>query len=351
MNFCDEEDLRLNSNRKQYVEWLRVISAFAVVVIHVTATYIDRFPPVSTAGNMLLLFNSLCRWSVPVFVMISGAVTLNKDYPVKAVLGKAARMCALFLVWSVIYAGIDFANGVRLKTVFTTAVLGTVHLWYLPLAAGLYLMIPVLNRIADSEKTVNYVLGLGIIADFILPTLAGLLKLVNPFLGETLQNLVNMYRGPIFTGYLVYYLLGWKLSNCEISENLAKKIYALGAVCFAASVLGNAAASRLAGAWSLWFSDVMTVFVLGQSAAVYVFAKKKLLNAQNKAVSVISKSSLGIYLIHYAFTIWMGKLIEPGQWNVLVFTAFLVGASALTYGAAFLTTLVMTKIPGLKKIV
>lgn len=64
--------------RKCYIDILRVIASFAVVLIHVTVSYIDDYSADTSQWAILNLFNSLSRWSVPVFVMISGAVTLGK---------------------------------------------------------------------------------------------------------------------------------------------------------------------------------------------------------------------------------------------------------------------------------
>lgn len=56
---------------------LRILAAFAVVVLHAVAPlFLDSYP--SSDWNVANVYESLVRWSVPVFFMISGALFLNK---------------------------------------------------------------------------------------------------------------------------------------------------------------------------------------------------------------------------------------------------------------------------------
>ena len=56
---------------------LRILAAFAVVVLHTVAPlFMDSYP--SSDWNVANVYESLVRWSVPVFFMISGALFLNK---------------------------------------------------------------------------------------------------------------------------------------------------------------------------------------------------------------------------------------------------------------------------------
>ncbi|WP_175637699.1 acyltransferase family protein, partial [Dickeya dadantii] len=64
------------------MEWLyiaRIVSTFAVIVLHVSA-YTVALADLGTfswwVGN---LYDSLVRWCVPVFIMISGALLLSPE--------------------------------------------------------------------------------------------------------------------------------------------------------------------------------------------------------------------------------------------------------------------------------
>ena len=64
--------------RLVYMDWLRVLATIAVVTIHVAAGYVSVLDANNAsrwmAGN---LFESISRASVPIFVMISGALLLK----------------------------------------------------------------------------------------------------------------------------------------------------------------------------------------------------------------------------------------------------------------------------------
>lgn len=67
-------------NEKTYLDLLRIISALAVIVIHLASDRLVFSTPNSFEWQSLNLLNSISRFCVPVFVMISGALFLEKKY-------------------------------------------------------------------------------------------------------------------------------------------------------------------------------------------------------------------------------------------------------------------------------
>ena len=66
-------------NRQSNFDLLRIISTFAVVLIHVNAT-VANSNNISLVGfNICSLINIITRFSVPCFVMLSGAFILNNE--------------------------------------------------------------------------------------------------------------------------------------------------------------------------------------------------------------------------------------------------------------------------------
>ncbi|MDD6466906.1 MAG: acyltransferase family protein [Erysipelotrichaceae bacterium] len=67
------------NNRIYYLDVLRVIACLSVIMVHSSAPYV-----VKNIGsfNFLIgnIFNSITRIGVPLFVMISGALMLDKNY-------------------------------------------------------------------------------------------------------------------------------------------------------------------------------------------------------------------------------------------------------------------------------
>ncbi|MBR0437044.1 MAG: acyltransferase family protein, partial [Clostridia bacterium] len=122
---------------------LKIIATFAVVMLHVSAQhwfYVKLKTPEWRAFN---LYDGSVRFPVPVFVMISGALFLSADRPLRQMYGKyILRIVTAFLFWSVLYAAISYVRGTALIEVLKEAIKGHYHLWYLYMIAGLYVIVP-----------------------------------------------------------------------------------------------------------------------------------------------------------------------------------------------------------------
>lgn len=66
------------TERKNYLDVLRVIAIAAVIMIHVSASFVNFYNSSLdfALGN---IFDSISRLAVPIFLMISGALMLNEE--------------------------------------------------------------------------------------------------------------------------------------------------------------------------------------------------------------------------------------------------------------------------------
>lgn len=125
------------------IDLMRLLAAYFVVVIHATGAV--------TPGSALL--TSLARFSVPLFVIISGYFMLRRPPEGRALANRILRLLALMLFWSAIYylyfrlCGQPYA-GLRAAAVYLLT--QPVHLWYLYAAAVLYLFTPVFFVFAEN---------------------------------------------------------------------------------------------------------------------------------------------------------------------------------------------------------
>ena len=69
--------------RKVYCDYLRLVATFAVVFIHVAASNWSNVDVNGMQWQVFNIYDSLVRWGVPIFVMISGALFLNRDVPIQ----------------------------------------------------------------------------------------------------------------------------------------------------------------------------------------------------------------------------------------------------------------------------
>ena len=68
----------MQQDREIKYDILRILSMFAVILLHVNATYFDVKGEISFIWEIENAINYFTRFAVPCFVMISGAFMLNK---------------------------------------------------------------------------------------------------------------------------------------------------------------------------------------------------------------------------------------------------------------------------------
>ena len=61
-----------------YFDILRIVACFAVIIIHVCSWYL--YSDINSPNwQVFNFYNSIVKWSVPIFVMISGALFLKAN--------------------------------------------------------------------------------------------------------------------------------------------------------------------------------------------------------------------------------------------------------------------------------
>lgn len=138
-----------DSPRDSSLDLLKVLATIAVVKLH--SGYL------APSGNSWLpfeLIHYLCGFAVPIFMMVTGALLLNRKKEVTwgYVLKKALRVIGLMFSWCVLFALVQsvgehrLVNPVRLllRSVIQSDVFW--HFWYLWALIFLYLLTPLLLR-------------------------------------------------------------------------------------------------------------------------------------------------------------------------------------------------------------
>src|SRR3712207_2098915 len=91
-----------------WVDNLRIVAAFAVVVIHVSSGVMDEQATGSTNWWIGNLYNSMMRWCVPAFVMVSGLLLLDpsKNESIRLFYRKRTRRVLVpLLFWTMFFLG------------------------------------------------------------------------------------------------------------------------------------------------------------------------------------------------------------------------------------------------------
>jgi surface polysaccharide O-acyltransferase-like enzyme len=297
--------LIIPQNKTQSLDWinsLRVLAMFMVVIIHTSSPLIMGYGRVPVSdwfwGDF---YNGLARFGVPVFVMITGALLLHRDYELGDFLKKRlGRIITPFLFWSLVYVAYAWYNEditftpdiwADTKIVLHQLKYGSYyHLWYVYMLIGLYFVIPVLSKFVRnaSEKEIVY---------FLLVWLAVML-LAQPYLSRFNPQIDLHY----FAGYIGYLVLGHYLAFKEFPARSARiwsgLIFLLTLTII---VAGTYYMCQYTKAFSTLLYEPLSPAIVLLSSSVFLFARftaVKLPPALKKARDFISAYTFGIYLSH-----------------------------------------------------
>ena len=295
-----------------YFDYLRIIAIFCVVGIHVVSSVWSSIDVKSTSWQILNIFDSIFRFCVPIFVMISGALFLNKDknISIKKLYSKnILRIFVALMFWGLFYA--IFRNIIPygksdsniFKYIINDFFKSYGHLWFLVMLIGLYMAVPILRKICEDKKTEEYFLILSLIFTFIFPFILNI-----PIINFYFQNSIISVTIPIVSGYSGYFVLGHYLHNYEISKKKEKILYILGIGSVIFTIVATYLFSIYKGYASEAFYNYLLINNLLSATAIFILFKKnvskiKLSNKATNKIQKLSKLTFGIYLIHQIFII------------------------------------------------
>ncbi len=291
------------------IDAIRTVSALAVVLLHVSAGFVvtEITNPLSINWIAANFYDSLTRFCVPFFIMISGFFLLDpaKDIDIKSFYRKRfMKVIIPLLVWSVIYIGFEvFLNNVLKHRSFTLPgfLKGTLdkfiygktyyHLWYMYMLAGLYLFTPFLRMIIKQstakELIVFTVLTLSIAAIHSTWNFIHSLN-INPGPSKSLF----LYW---FIDNIGYFFFGYLIKEVKVNKKLLL-ISAIGSLLLI-NIL-TLVLSFYYGKKGLWVYSFTSPFVMLYSISLFPILLNLFKSKHFNFLSIISPLSFGIYLIH-----------------------------------------------------
>ena len=295
----------LKNKRIEYFEWLRVFSCFSVVVLHVSSQKWYSSHILSHQWKIFNFYDSIVRYGVPIFFMISGAIFLEKDISLGIMLTKYIKSIYIkLLFWSFSYSlreKIIYKN--NYKKTFLIFLNGHFHLWYLFRICGLYLITPFLKQIAKNEKLFKSFLVLHIFFCLLFPNLLTVIFYNSKDLYKTLNDIISKFG---LNGFLnhnqMYYILGFYLNQYNIKPLFRIIFYILG-------IIGTTFTFQLTYYISfkknkkIHFYSSFFINVFFESIGIFIFFKynfNKLKCRKNikEFIQKLGRLTFGIYIIH-----------------------------------------------------
>lgn len=287
------------TERKTYLDVLRIVAAVFVVAIHVINSGADA----STGADrsLLIALHALVRTAVPIFVMISGALWLDpaREVGAKRVAKGVARLACAFVVWSAFYAIVQtkLLEGGSLKKAAVAFVTGPEHMWFIFMMACLYLLVPILRKVAESRALTAYFALLSLVFTFILPIALAVLK------SDVLYAVNKKLHFSFTLGFVSYFMIGRFLASADLKRWARYAVYALGIASFAASVFLTVCREPASSQFTTVYINPEHPLVMFQAAAIFTFGRYALSKPRYKdntrrALRAVSGCTFGVYLVH-----------------------------------------------------
>lgn len=321
--------------RKYSIDILRIISALAVIIIHVVsapvANAIGTVP--ASLEQSLHLIHILMKWSVPVFFMITGYCVLSKkECSYKYSFSHVGKYIGVLFTVGLFYALLEQVFAFRtfnldiLKISLFNVISGNLwdHMWYVYAIIGVYLVLPVLHSFfQQGEKNIYILTGLLFLFTILVPTVQGILPVGIDF---------------PFGGYLFYVCFGGLVAKCHISKN----VYGCSVICAVISVVYII----LTHVTRDFGYNSLAVAVIAMSVFLLV---SKLDIKPNEIILKVSACTWGIYLLHPFFINIILKLFKIDLLTTLPYlklVVFLIVIAVMSYVATY----ILRKIPFIKKL-
>lgn len=292
-------------SRIEYFDFLRIIATYAVIVIHIFAPLLYSISIKTVDWQIINICNSLSRWSVPIFFMISGTLFLGSNRDIKTIMKKnVLHIITAFCFWSFLHSAVSFLRGnSTLTEAIIACFLGHYHMWFLYAIVGLYLVVPILRKLVESQEITRLFLILSLLFGSVLPQIAHCIGLVSETAEYILVQMLGRLQFTSIANYAFYFLLGYTLHYAVLTQRHKKIIYIFGFLGALTTILFTAVLSIWKHEFIEIFYEYNTVNVICVSVAFFVYAREHFCYKvfSRKTVSFIQKMSgysFGVYLMH-----------------------------------------------------
>ena len=358
----------MSKNKVYYISFINVIAAVAVVVLHADSSFWhyanNDFWPTANVIDAVFYF------AVPVFFMLSGATLIDysERYSTREFFKKRfVRTVIPFLFWSVfalfwssrktIWAMMTGAKNNGLGWTFNSVVDGIVNTkfmdiyWFFIPLFFIYLTIPLFAAIPEKKRIriFSYIIAVCVPLNFVIPFALTMLKIYTEF------KMSWTYAVYIGFEYMIYPLIGYVLHKKELRLKWRLVIYAAALAGMMTQLIGTYFATVKIGIVDYTvYKGYYKLPCLLYATGAFLFLKNVGMRIKsekaNRFFAFLQGYTFPIYLIHRYFL----KVFEENchllhlDKNSLL---YVVCATILALLLSILTTMLLRKIPILRRVV
>lgn len=344
-----EQEGSLNKKEILYIDVLRILACFLVIINHTNGFILKDGHDSFASSTFYCLMFAICKIGVGLFLMITGALILKKNYDYKKIIKCIVRVFVPVFVFSlgfyiskVGFGGfnlIDFLKRFIVKPILNPY-------WYIYALLGIYCVVPFIQKMLKNFKKKDYVVFLGLF--LVIPTI---LLIVKAYFSADINRNFQLAFFPIVIAFVVCgdFVARVKPSRKYLIWSIVTFIvaYVLMFLSLYVPYLVDGKISYTLDSWNNFLVVTMsaTVFYIVR----YFLDGRELSLRTRKVISVVASTTFGIYLIHTMinhriYDFWV--IQEVFSFNpivgavVLNLTVFIIGA-VIVYA--------LKKIPYVKK--
>lgn len=335
-----------------YISLLNVLSAVAVVIMHINGCYWDfakeRY---WVTANIL---NSVCSFAVPVFFMISGATLMNyrERYTTRQFFHKRVQKAVIpYVFWSLVtllfhiypmrYIGVESVSVSFVLNGVLKNSLNSVYWFFTPLF-GLYLAMPLFSAVPKDKR--HSVFAYLILAGFLINSLIPFaLKITGKPIAFGLT--MDVMRSSLF-----FALVGYMLYEYPLNRRCRWALYALSVIGLLVYCVGTQVASFHEGKVSSFFKGMMAPHNILYPVGIFVFCRevgnRLMKTGIGKIVDFLKSYTFAVYLLHMFFILLI-KLWIPFDTHSIIWR---LGGVLIIFPLCIATTFLLRKIPFVRRL-
>lgn len=339
---------------------LKCICCVCVIVIHTASQSISSLRIDDPNWFCALFWGTLCRFAVPIFFMVSGALLLPPEKKIstwRIYEHYFFRILVCLLFWALMYE-LYFIAGYwilyrQFEAVwFWDAIMNVLtfnhhfHLYYLQVLLVFYVLLPVLRGfVAGADRsTLRYVLGVWFALGIILPYVFTF----EPF--SELEGILSEYPISLTYASLGYGLLGYYLKTADIRREHLKYFVIVFIVGFLGIYVPTVIVSHVQDSNYLGLLDAFTPPVVILSVGIYGIVTalcRDKTEADMPFAVWMSKASFCVYLVHHFFVMLIRTYLYTAYRTLCILT--IPGLAFVVLLASLLVYIILKRIPWVNK--
>lgn len=295
--------------RESSYDILRIISTVAVIAIHVNAGYLQTNIQ-NYAGDVNItwiienLINFITRFSVPCFVMLSGAFVLHnkktsdyKSFYRKSFFKIGVPFLVMCIAWIIVYGIKALLTGDIIHFLEVIIRVAYVNLWFMPMLIGLYFIAPLIVKLKGEKQ---------------IPLIIGMVLLIWAVVSQSTSEYKLPYSLGIIISYMSYFIIGNILYESTKKINSIYVVFGIIIV----SVIGTLWRCGNHQFFSMeYYRAFFSPLVVILSISIFLLFKQISINS--KIIEQISNKTYYAYLLHTPILIFIQYLFDKMDINEL----------------------------------